>query len=258
MSDKFPFAPEHRNFLKSLFSNRQNFPPQLKGYLKKYQDEIRDRFEKQFPLTDRFYSEDMILSWFFGETSEQEIIAELKKGFIDVGNFVGAYIDGSDELRLALQRVIKTQANVEGRIAEIQRQISDARDAAEAAGLNLNLQLKRFRERDDYVIANRLRHLQEYFEKERDSIEKIGISHQEWEGYVVNSEFLLIPSLDCYLSSLREYLLYIAINMNRDGQFPKQKKSDTGDLVHAYYVPYVDVFRADRSFAAPFACCNEV
>lgn len=240
---------QQRRLVKRMFSKDGKIPPQLRSYLKAYQDKVRDGLKQELPITDRFYSEDMILAFALGEMTEQEVTAELKKGFTDVKNFVGTYIDRYDEMRPTFQKIIKIQTEAEKRIAGIREQISDSWQAAEAAGLEFGGWLKMVRKHDLDIAGVRAKQLRRYFNIIENTLEGMNISDQEWEEYVVNSDFWCIPSWDCYLSILRRYFLDVGIYMNRDGRFPKQKRSDAGDLVHAYYVPYVDVFRADRRFA---------
>ena len=240
---------QQRRLVKRMFSKDGKIPPQLRSYLKAYQDKIRDGLKQELPITDRFYSEDMILAFALGEMTEQEITAELKKGFTDVKNFVGTYIDRYDEMRPTFQKIIKIQTEAEKSLAGIREKISDSWQAAKAAGLEFGGWLKMVRKHDLNVAGVRAKQLRRYFNNIENNLEGMNISEQDWEKYVVNSDFWCIPSWDCYLSVLRRYFLDVGIYMNRDGRFPKQKRSDAGDLVHAYYVPYVDVFRADRRFA---------
>ena len=164
-------------------------------------------------------------------------------------NFVGTYIDRYVEMRPVMQRIIKIQTEAEERVAGIRDQISNSWKIAEVGGLEFGDWLKRVRKHKLDVTEVRATNLRKIFESIDNTLGKIYISNEEWEEHVVNSEFWKVPSWDCYLSILRRYFLNIAIHMNRDGRFPKQKKSDAGDLVHAYYLRYVDVFRADSSFA---------
>lgn len=240
---------QQRRLVKRMFSKDGKIPPQLRSYLKAYQDKVRDGLKQELPITDRFYSEDMMLAFALSEMTEEEVITELKKGFTDVKNFVGTYIDRSDEMRPVFQKIIKIQAEAEKSVAGIREQISNSWQAAEAAGLEFSVWLKIVRKYDFDVTGVREKYLREYFENINNILKKTNISNEEWEEYVVKSDFWCIPSWDCYLSVLGRYFLGITTYMNRDGRFPKQKRSDAGDLVHAYYVPYVDVFRADRSFA---------
>ncbi len=239
---------QQRRLVKRMFSKDGKIPPQLRSYLKAYQDKVRDGLKQELPITDRFYSEDMILAFALGEMTEQEVTTELKKGFTDVKNFVGTYIDRYDDMRPTFQKIIKIQTEAEKSVAGIREQISNSWQAAEAAGLEFSVWLKIVRKHDFDVTGVREKYLWEYFKNINNTLEKMNISNEEWEKYVVKSNFWCIPSWDCYLSVLRRYFLDITIYMNRDGRFPKQKRSDAGDLVHAYYVPYVDVFRSDRSF----------
>ena len=119
MLSTLPATRQQRRFVKRMFSKDGKIPPQLRSYLKAYQDKIRDRLKQELPLTDRFYSKDMMLAFVLGEMTEEEVVTELKKGFTDVKNFVGTYIDRSDEMRPVFQRIIKIQTEAEKRVAGI-------------------------------------------------------------------------------------------------------------------------------------------
>ena len=214
---------QQRRLVKRMFSKGGKIPAQLESYLKAYHGTIRNELRQEMPLTDRFYSKDMMLAYALGEMTEQEVKTELKKGFTDVRNFVGTYIDRYDEMRPVMQRIIKIQTEAEERVAGIRDQISNSWKIAEVGGLEFGDWLKRVRKHKLDVTEVRATNLRKIFESIDNTLGKIYISNEEWEEHVVNSEFWKVPSWDCYLSILRRYFLNIAIHMNRDGRFPKQK-----------------------------------
>ena len=70
---------QQRRLVKRMFSKGGKIPAQLESYLKAYQGTIRNELRQEMPLTDRFYSKDMMLAYALGEMTEQEVKTELKK-----------------------------------------------------------------------------------------------------------------------------------------------------------------------------------
>lgn len=54
---------------------------------------INDALSLKFPLTEKFWKEDLFLQYLRGTVKKTEILQEIQKGFIDPVNFIGWYIN---------------------------------------------------------------------------------------------------------------------------------------------------------------------
>lgn len=78
--------------------------------------------------------------------------------------------------------------------------------------------------------------------RQRDLL-KIGVTKKHWNSKIKTSTLGQTPSIDFYIQSMITY------SMNSVGNLQNSRKllrSDHGDLMHGRYLPYVDIFRADR------------
>jgi hypothetical protein len=122
------------------------------------------------------------------------------------------------------------------------QEITNVEQEARRLGINENEIESSLRKRYSSLSQKALLDIRERtlikYHKENDYAD---ISYEDWSERVAKSEIGSIPSLDLYLSLMKQFVLERVRN--------KQLKialSDGPDLWHASYAPYCDIIRVDK------------
>lgn len=202
-------------------------------------------FEAEFPLTEKFWKEDMLSLYLMGKITDKQLAKELKKGFANPENFIGWIVDRHDA-NLKVPGWLRSQGDNYIRfIAQLRDNVEVFQRAALATGRS---------ERDIQSELSMVLGTSDIRTKilQRE-VEKLSAEARiEPDGFDVG-ELASVPMLDCLLNAAR---LHAIANMK--GRHRKPRVSDMGDILHCMYIPHVDVFRTDSYGASVFRPLGEI
>jgi len=206
--------------------------------------EFDDGLEASLPLTERFYREQYGRKLACGEITAEEFAAEAIRGVCDVRNFVGWYIDRLEKGREIVGIFRNIGEDLYRAMQGVRQQLEDFRDRF--GGYYMDEKERRAQ------IAKFLRGQQIHFRRRMLQVALHGdeallgawrVSREVWKKTVLDDDSLELPSVGILLDVYTEYAKRV---VSLSG---KVDTSDWPDIMHAVYVPYVDVFRADTRTA---------
>jgi hypothetical protein len=182
--------------------------------------QLLSKLAEQFPLSDRFYKEDLIVKYAAGKLSPPELVEELSIVFRDVEKFIGWTYDTRDPE----QKTIRWFRDLGDRLKDI---VEGMRSIVEPFAMLVPP--AKFKSTIDAMTDEQLPKLRrEFITKMADKLEDAQIG-----------ELGDLPALDVYVKAIG---VYVKTSLKGDR---KLLSSDSGDLLHLSHAPYCDVFRAD-------------
>lgn len=194
---------------------------------------------REFPLSEKFYQDDLMLQFAAGNTSAAEVVDEMGVIFRDVEKFIGWTYDTRDtERKLVtwLRDYGRNLASTVKILRETLNVVNSNRDSMFDNGIDIPSIL------EAKIPELRLSRLMDVQTQTEARYPKSRYSNSDWEA-IRNSALGSIPSLDGFVLSFAEHFRRNLL-MNR-----KPKTSDAGDLFHLTHLPYCDLFRADGDAA---------
>jgi hypothetical protein len=204
--------------------------------------------QTEFPLN--LIDQNQYVDWLLGEKTDFDLHRQLRELLSDPYLLFGHVIDELGH-RDQLYNIVRNGGlNLSVSLEAIGQKIIELAELAVRAGRQLKA-----RELANQIVSNSF--LREVFTP---------LSEQSLEHLTDDNLLEVIdrcPSASTLLHVLREYIYtYIQSNLTRSqngSATPTQaKRSDFGDLMHAFYSPYVDVFRCDARFAEHLKCHKAV
>ena len=208
---------------------------------------LNEALAMRFPLTEKFWNEDLFLQFLRGKITESQLLKELQQGFIDPTNFIGWYIN-IDKKALGIPKHFRnvSATNID-KLRILQNQYIKLHDlGVQASKSEKELQQNVKKIKNKMVRDSegfRKRHLNKVWVERRQDLLKLGVTKKLWDSNVKTSTLGQTPSIDFHFHAL---LTYIMDSVSNPQNSRKLSNSDNGDLMHGRYLPYVDIFRADR------------
>lgn len=201
----------------------------------------------EMPLTEKLWKEDLYLQFLRGHVTESMIRKEFEKGFLDPVNFIGWHINRHKE-GLEMPKHFRGMSAIQtNKLKELQKQCQEFYALGIRAQMpeqEIQQNLKKFRIRLNKNIEDfRRSRLEKIWNSRQQDLLKLGVTKKRWNSNVKLSKLGQTPSIDFQFQSLITYMMNSVSN-------PKNSrtllKSDFPDLMHGRYLPYFDIFRADR------------
>lgn len=233
---------QQRRQMFSRTFRRGKVSPLVIAFLRRNRSELLKALEKQFPLTTRFYEEDLILRFAAGEVSSKTIAAEFEKGMSDPINFVGWIYDRHDKDRKMTGWLRKHGGRLVELVEDVRRQFIELQSlpGAKLQRAYISRQLENMLEQKRREVRQRL--LMTIFHENEQQLKRNRIYKTSWISNVIDSQFGAIPSLDSYIEALINYFRNSVVASKHP---QKLKRSDAGDIFHMCYMARADIFRCD-------------
>jgi hypothetical protein len=198
-------------------------------------DELLESLAQRFPLSERFFRDDLMLRFAAGGIDAIEIVDEMGIVFRDVERFVGWTYDTQDKDRKMTKWLRAHGRELGDTIAGVRAQI----DALEVE----DEQLSKFHGTIRTIAEQKVQELRiSRLSQIRSEIGQLNLSNSpsddEWRS-LQELQLGCIPSLDAQVLAFCEHFRR-NLQMRR-----KPKASDTGDILHLIHLPYCDFFRTD-------------
>ena len=257
LSNQFKKMKIHRKkrieLLKHLF-RRGNLTDVGYSMVSKNREPLNQALSLNYPLTERFWKDDFLLQYLKGSITKAHFMKELQNGFFDPKNLVGWYID-RDKKGLGIPQCFRDiSTNNIDKISDIQQKYKKLYDLGIKAQKSPKeiqqkikvLKMKTIKDQEKF----RKNYLNMIWNRRQQNLLKFGVSKNRWISKVKSSTMGQTPSIDFFIQSLLNYGMNSASNPQNSR---KLLNSDNGDLMHGRYIPYVDIFRADRNMGHLFA-----
>lgn len=213
---------ERRGFERMLVKDNKLSPLAAQKLLVPQRDILLKELAEQFPLSERFFKEDLLIHFATGNLSSSELYRELSIVFRDIEKFVGWTYDTRDPE----QKTIKWFRNLGKRLKD---DVTGMRKLCEPlVGL---AHPEKIKSTLDSMVDERLPPLRRTF------ITKMA----EKPDTASIGQLGDLPALDTFVGAIG---VYVKNSLKGDR---KLLDSDSGDLFHLSHAPYCDVFRADGS-----------
>jgi hypothetical protein len=217
-------------------------------------------WKQDYPLTERFWKEEMPFKALRREISSELLRRECAAGIADPVNFVRWCVDripSANSLKNRFRELGKQGTEV---VQELRHELEERLSATEefmtgimsAADVDKGDQLKIFEsvrrelrsgsERSLDIKSLRAEHLRRFLEEHRGWLAEHAGHPDRWEARILSSSIGSLPAFD---TSIEIAARYFADNGALRDMPRKVSHSDVGDILHYTYIPYVDVFRAD-------------
>ena len=215
-------------------------------YLSQNRNDLLEKLSNEFPLTNRFWKDDLILQFFGGKISNRELLNEIQLGFFDAENFIGWYIDRYKKGK-SIPSWLRDAGNDNlKKIQYLREEYEKLMDFGIKTGKSekeIYADIKKIEKRlKPSIKLHREKILTNIWKKRRHKLLKHGLTEKIWKEKIVNSNLGEIPSIDIYAQALFKYIINNVSNLRFQR---KILGSDHADLLHIRYLPYVDIFRAD-------------
>jgi hypothetical protein len=210
------------------------------------QPELFNLDPSEFPATNRFYREDYWKKFLFGDIEEEAFAAELARGAFDPINFVKVYFDRFDQERKTAKWLRDLGSSLVSIILGCREQMRGLRDLAAIINksdkaIRVNLVAELATEARELKVT----HLQDLIQEWKKGFDEYSISKRQSSDLVAAN-----PDVSFSFSAvIAAYMGYFIDNLDKFENVPRLEESAVGDILHVMYLPYVDVFRADRYFA---------
>jgi hypothetical protein len=238
---------KQRQILRKKIIRKGHLADAFFEFLPQNRSELLKSIECDFPLTKKFWQEDLILQFLKKKISKTELLNEFKAGFFDPETLIGWYIDRSNNsLSLPLffrnwgqNDLTKVQDLIEQCKKLFDFGIKIGKSEKEASN-DIKKLIKHLEKTGKF---NRDIYLKKIWESRQKKLLKSGLTKKQWAEKIKSSKLGRTPSIDIYMQSLMKYVINSVSNV-KSGR--KLLNSDHPDLLHARYLPYVDIFRADK------------
>ncbi|MBR1206082.1 MULTISPECIES: hypothetical protein [unclassified Bradyrhizobium] len=221
-------------------------------------DSLLLKWRAKLPFRPQFWSEKLLIRYLQGEVGERKLHEECLAAFSDPRTFIEWCVDEIPEVhdlpgdvRQSGQENAKLITELRERMTEDQAFIREIvrLDEPQLSESDLTKKIRSFRDEQMRVIPPDLGkyrddELRNLFQANVEKLERLGIDQSRWDSCVPSSSIGSLPAFDVLLEAANSRFV-------DDAKSTRQMShSDAGDLLHSLYVPYVDIFRADRSFRA--------
>lgn len=230
---------QQRKILKRTYLRKGRLSNQGRKWLSKDRERLLKELSDEFPLSDRFYEEDLFLGFLAGQVSEREIVDEVSIVFRDVEKFMD-WTYGKrdpDKKLVSWLRALGSRMNCH---------IVETRDMLDSVIKGRKLTSRMVSEVSNTLYRRSMKLRAECLRKIWRETASTGAKDlhtvSRWRT-VLESPLGAIPTLDAYSVALHDYLLR---NVRTDR---KPKASDSADILHLVHLPYCDVFRVDGETA---------
>jgi hypothetical protein len=176
--------------------------------------------EEQFPLSERFFKEDLIIRFAIGQLPAAELLRELSVVFRNIEKFIGWTYDTRDTERKTVKWFRELGAQLKNNVENMRKLFEPFVGVVPSVQIKNTLEL---------MVEERTPELRRKF--------ITGIAEKP-DGAPIG-ELGDLPALDAYVRALG---LYVKMSIRGDRNL---LPSDSGDLMHLTHGPYCDVFRAD-------------
>lgn len=221
-------------------------------------DSLVETWRARLPITPKFWSDKLLIRHLQGRISERRLHEECLAAFADPRAFIEWCVDEIPDIRELPKEIRQSGLNNAQLITELRQRMTDDGELTreltqilepDAPDRELTEKLRSFREAQKRAVApdmakSRNDELNDLFQVHADQLARLGVDRTRWDASVGSSEVGTMPAFDSLLEAARARF----VDDVKSGR--QMSHSDAGDLLHAIYIPYVDIFRADRSFRA--------
>jgi hypothetical protein len=242
-----------RRAMKRKFVDRRGATKEAVKIAAKTPDYFFGSWQQVYPLTERFWRDKLLFEYLDYAVSKEELHRECLKGFSDLDNFVGWCIDQIPSIRAMPQAIRDTESA--GLFDNLRSDAGQRLDVAKDILAELDLepatreQVLRSLEAELQAATSpdlhkaRRDELVDLYRSDREWFAEHGVNQNDFDDSVIGSPLGSLPSLDAFVQVVRAHFKKLA---KLGANYPKLKRSDLSDLLHCTYLPYVDVFSADR------------
>jgi hypothetical protein len=242
-----------RRALKRRFTNRRGATAEAIRIAANNAQMFLQDWVQAYPLTKRFWDDKMLFQLLEKKISEEELQHECLAGFADPENFVGWCVDKIPSIREQPQ-AIRSTTPAAG-FDELRREADERLQIAADILRELDLKphdrehiLKTLhKDLQDAITPDlvkwRRQELAELYQDKSAWFAKHHVKGKEFENKVIGSTFGDMPSADAFLSAVAAHFKKLG---KLDKNHPKLTGSDLSDLLHCSFVPYTDIFSADK------------
>lgn len=220
---------------RQLFPNGRLSAKVVRG-LQVGRQELLSELSRQFPLSERFFTEDLMLKFAAGDVPAQEIVEELCIVFRDLEKFIGWTFDTRDTDR-------KSVAWLRDHGYGLVSKIEGLREKFDIPGLRQQAPVMFDREMQKRLEAKVPELREMWLDHVKDTLEKryprIKVAPGSWEEFKAEPSSSMDALIGVFLEYWKRHL-----RMSR-----KPIPSDGADLLHLLHLPYCDIFRADGDTA---------
>lgn len=204
---------------------------------------LLDTLAEQFPLSQRFFDEDLMLKFVRGDVDALDICREFEIVFRDVHTFISWTFDRYDRAKELVLWLRELGGDIGDAISAIRKEVDDLHRPHRPDSKSLNRRLRT--SIDANMLPFRRRALLKCIRGREAELVSRGVLAPALEK-VLTSPLGSVPTVDALIVAISEYLKRnVSVS-----KFPRSvSKSDAGDLLHLSYLPYCDVFRADGETA---------
>jgi len=221
-------------------------------------DELLQKWRAKLPLRPRFWSEKLLIRHLQGRVSERKLHDECLAAFSDPRSFIEWSVDQIPEIHELPGAIRQSGLDNAKLVAELRQRMTEDEELIrellqlldpQISGNELAQKLRSFREDQKRAIPpdmvrTRDDDLTGLFQANADKLDRFGVDQSRWDSCVRSSAVGALPAFDSLLEAVNARFVDDA-KSNR-----QMSHSDAGDILHATYIPYVNIFRADRSFRA--------
>lgn len=213
---------------------------------KEQENGLNERLSKQYPLTDRFWTEDLFFKYAMGKIPLQTIREELRLGMCDPVNLIGWIVDSTNSGRGLPNWLQKLGASTILKIYDLREKVQTLWELGRKAGYTDEQIKAKAKSAVPKFEGLRLGVLNSEYTSNKKRLNSLGVKHSLWKSEILTSKVGALPAFDCYTSALYIYLAEDGTSIQRPREL---LPSDAGDITHATYLPYVDIYRTDRHMA---------
>jgi hypothetical protein len=194
---------------------------------------LKQNMPKELPLANVYGSD--FLDRFLSGVSGQEITREAIRGFVKPSIFIEHYLEGQPAAQRFFGGLARLEQQLHGTLVQVQEKLKPHVEFLLGLDPDIVKRTRQFVKRLGMSGSSA-----SYLE-----LEKLPKHLQEAVG---QDRFLKeVPALSTHFNVLAAYMRDI---IYPSPVLPEIKESDAGDILHATYLPYVDLYRTDGRFGA--------
>ena len=214
---------------------------------------IENQFSGSIPIGneviffEEFISNEMWIGYLTGEITEKEFLDSMLNNMMNVELFISKLCEYNSEIRkVFVSFVLKSGDKIFESIEKVFKITGDIKSEWIQYGFSgeeIESIMKKKYDSPAMKTMEMVRRtvLSNLYNNNKRKIRSKGLKWEDWDRHIINSEVGKIPSIDMLLLVNMQFILDRIKNRGT-----KLKNSDGADLMHAYYVPYCDIFRADK------------
>jgi hypothetical protein len=226
-----------RRTMAAAMMGHGHLKPAVLPLLHQGRDHLLEQMANTFPLSQRFFDEDLFLKYITGAVSAQTIVDEFSIIFRDVERFVGWTVDARDPQRKLISWLRTMGGRQVGDIQGLRERITALREkwpdlSTKPIFRDVDARMPELRNRRIRQVACEEKQILGDAEKRRQAAKTL--CSLPWGS---------LPSIDVHISALAVHVKRQALMQRR------MKESDAADILHMIHLPYCDLFRADGDAA---------